>query len=97
MGIDQIIISYKSPWQNPFIERLIGSIRRECTDHSIILNEQHLRNIMNDYKEYYNKMRPHLSLNRNSPMPRCIKSIEEGDVVSTPVLGGLHHLYSRAA
>jgi transposase InsO family protein len=97
MDIKQVIISYKSPWQNPFVERIIGSIRRECLDHMIVLNEGHLRRILKEYSEYYNEIRPHLSLYRNSPIPRSVKSIEEGDVAATQILGGLHHSYSRAA
>jgi hypothetical protein len=63
----------------------------------IILNERHLRIILKEYSEYYNMIRPHLSLYRNSPIPRSVKSVEEGDVVATPILCGLHHSYSRAA
>ena len=97
MGIEEVLISYKSPWQNPYCERIVGTLRRECLDHMIILNERHLRIILKEYSEYYNRIRPHLSLYRNSPIPRSVKSVEEGDVVATPILGGLHHSYSRAA
>ena len=97
MGINEIKISYRSPWQNPYCERIVGTLRRECLDHMIVLNERHLRSILKEYSEYYNRIRPHLSLYRNSPIPRKTESIEDGDVVSTPVLGGLHHSYSRAA
>lgn len=97
MNIEEVKISFKSPWQSPYCERIIGSIRRECLDHMIIVNEKHLRSILKEYSEYYNEIRPHLSLNRNSPIPRTVKTIDDGDVVATPVLGGLHHCYSRAA
>ena len=97
MGIEEVKISYRSPWQNPYIERIIGSFRRECLDHIIILTEKHLRGVLKEYTEYYNEIRPHLSLHRNSPIPRKIESIEDGDVKTTPILGGLHHSYSRAA
>jgi transposase InsO family protein len=67
---------------------MIGTLRRECLDHMIILNEKHLRNVMKEYQEYYNRIRPHLSLNRNSPIPRKTESIEDGDIISIPVLYG---------
>jgi len=82
---------------NPYCERIVGTFRRECLDHMIILNEKHLRSVLKEYSEYYNRIRPHLSLNRNSPIPRIIEKIENGDVTSTEILGGLHHSYSRAA
>jgi transposase InsO family protein len=98
MDIKEVLISYKSPWQNPFVERITGSIRRECLDHIIVIIEKHLRSVLKEYKQYYNSMRPHLSLNRNSSIPRKAESLEEvGDVKSTPILDGLHHFYSRAA
>jgi predicted Mrr-cat superfamily restriction endonuclease len=78
------------------VERIVGTFRRECLDHMIIVNEKHLRSILKEYSEYYNEIRPHLSLNRNSPIPRTVKTINDGDVIAKPVLGGLHHCYSRA-
>ena len=97
MGIKQVLIAYLSPWQNPYVERLIGSTRRECLDHVIILNEAHLHRILTSYFEYYHKSRPHMSLERNSPIPRKIERREQGHVVSIPKVGGLHHRYRRAA
>ncbi len=97
MGIEQVVTAYRSPWQNPFVERIIGSIRRECLDHVIVLNENHLRRILAEYFEYYHESRTHLSLDRNAPVPRAVQSPEQGDVVAIPVLGGLHHRYTRAA
>ena len=80
----------------PFAERVIGSIRRECTDHIIPLGERHLVSVLRRYATYYNKSRTHLALDRNSPSPR---QVEDGprDVVAIPHLGGLHHRYARAA
>ena len=82
-----------SPWQNAYVERLIGPIRRECLDHIIILNAEHLRRVMKNYAEYYNSSRTHLSLDKNSPLPRPIQS--GGLIKSLSVLGGLHHRYSK--
>ncbi len=96
LGITQVISARKSPWQNPFAERLIGSIRRECTDHIIPLGERHLARVLQRYATYYNESRTHLALNRNSPLPRSVEK-GNGDVVAIPHLGGLHHRYARAA
>ncbi len=92
-----MVTAPQSPWQNPYAERVIGSIRRECLDHLIILSERHLRNILKEYIRYYNESRPHLSLERNAPIPRGIESPSRGPVVAIPQVGGLHHLYTRAA
>ncbi len=97
MGIDEVLIAPRSPWQNPYVERLIGSIRRECLDHVIVLNERHLRRIMVEYFEYYHDARAHLSLDRNSPIPRPVDPPDNGQVVTRAYLGGLHHCYTRAA
>jgi putative transposase len=97
MGIEEVVIAYRSPWQNPFVERLIGSIRRECLDHMIVINEDHLIRILTSYFEYYHRSRTHLSLDRNAPIPREIEPPDQGEVISTPEVGGLHHRYTRAA
>ena len=97
MGIREVITGRKSPWQNPFAERAIGSVRRDCLDHVIVLNETHLRRILKMYVAYYNEARPHLSLNRNSPFPRKIDPPSNGRVIALPYLGGPHHAYKRAA
>ncbi|MHC4519483.1 MAG: integrase core domain-containing protein [Planctomycetota bacterium] len=97
LGIEEVLIAPHSPWQNPFAERLIGSIRRECLDHVIVFNEAHLLRVLSDYLEYYHESRAHQSLKGNSPVPREIQPPERGQIVSTPVLGGLHHRYRRAA
>jgi len=97
MGIEQVVIAFRSPWQSPYVERIIGSIRRECVDHVIVLNERHLRRILTDYFHYYHHVRPHLSLEQNSPVERQVEPPEQGEVVAIPQVGGLHHRYRRAA
>jgi transposase InsO family protein len=96
LGIAEVISAKKSPWQNPFAERVIGSIRRECTDHIIALGERHLVRVLQSYVTYYNESRPHLSLDRNSPLPRAVDN-GTGEIVAVPHLGGLHHRYARVA
>jgi transposase InsO family protein len=86
-------IAYRSPWQNGHTERLIGSVRRECTDHLIAFNADHLRRILVRYATYYNEMRTHVSLRKDAPHTRLIERI--GEVVAHPMLGGLHHRYAR--
>jgi len=97
MGIEEIVTAAQSPWQNPYAERLIGSIRRECLDHLIVLNEMQLRRILREYFAYYNEVRPHQSLEKNSPLRREIELPNKGRVISIPQVGGLHHRYRRAA
>src|SRR5467141_1465537 len=93
MGIRAKPIAPGSPWQNGFAERLIGSIRRECVDHLVVLGEAHLRRILTKYATYYNELRTHRSLNKDAPIRRAIQHV--GCIVSAPVLGGLHHHYCR--
>jgi len=93
MGIRDKPIAPGSPWQNGFAERLIGSIRRECADHMIVFGEAHLRRILTKYAAYYNELRTHRSLNKDAPIHRAIQYA--GSIVSTPILGGLHHHYVR--
>jgi transposase InsO family protein len=95
LGIDPLLMAYKSPWQNGYVERLIGSMRRECLDHVIILNESHLRGILQQYVRYYNTQRTHLRIGKDSPEPRAIQA--EGEIETTPFVGGLHHYYFRRA
>jgi len=97
MQIEELITAPHSPWQNPYAERLIGSIRRECLDHVIILSEEHLRRILKEYFRYYHNSRPHQGLDQNSPIPRTVKSGKKGPVISIPEVGGLRHRYQRAA
>ncbi len=97
MGIEEVVIAPQSPWQNPYAERMIGTLRRELFDRVIVLNEAHLRRLMTLYLEYYHTVRPHLSLERNAPIPRPIQEPGKGKVVSTPHVGGLYQGYRRAA
>ena len=90
-------IAPRSPWQNPYVERLIGSLRRECLDHVIVLNERHLKRLLEAYFSYYHAARTHLALDKQSPQLRPIESPERGKVVAFPHIGGLHHEYRRAA
>ena len=89
MGIEEVPTAPRSPWQNPYCERIIGSIRRECPDHVIVLSERHLYRILADYLAYYHDSRPHLSLDRNSPTPRKVESPSQGEVISIPQVGVL--------
>jgi transposase InsO family protein len=93
MGIRDRPITFRSPWQNAYVERLIGSIRRECVDHMIVFGEAHLRRIVGAYAAYYNESRTHRSLNKDAPFHRPIQRL--GAITSQPVLGGLHHRYCR--
>ena len=93
MGIRDKPTAPASPWQNGFAERLIGSIRRECVDHIIVLGEAHLRRILKSYADYYNGVRTHRSLNKDAPVSRQIQ--RTGSIKSHAILGGLHHHYVR--
>jgi transposase InsO family protein len=97
LGIEEVISAPRSPWQNPYVERIIGSIRRECLNHVIIFNERHLRKVLKSYAKYYHEARTHLSLDKQSPVPRSIETPDQGKVVAIPHVGGLHHEYRRAA
>jgi transposase InsO family protein len=92
MGIRDRPTSFRSPWQNGYVERLIGSIRRECTDHLLVFNAEHLRRILTIYSTYYNEARVHISLGKDAPYTRPIERF--GDIAH-PILGGLHHRYAR--
>ena len=93
LGIRDHPISPRSPWQNGYAERLIGSIRRECLDHVVVFGERHLRHVLSCYIDYYNVARTHLSLDKDTPVARAVQSI--GHIKVRPVLGGLHHRYAR--
>ena len=95
MGIEEVCTASRSPWQNPYVERLIGSIRRECLDHLVILNTTHLHRILRSYLIYYNKSRTHLSLNKDAPEGRGKESPDIGRIHAIPMVGGLHHRYTR--
>ena len=91
MGIKQKLISPRSPWQNPYVERLIGSIQRECLDRVIVLHEHQLRQILEQFFAYYHEVRPHRSLEHDSPIPRPVQSPDSGKVIEIPLVGSLHH------
>jgi len=97
MAITEIVSSPASPWQNPFVERLIGSIRRECLDHLIILNAAHLRRLLTAYLRYYHRSRTHLGLKKDAPDHRPPSDALAARVVALPEVGGLHHRYERRA
>jgi transposase InsO family protein len=97
MKIEEVLSAPRSPWQRAYIERLIGSIRRECLDHMIVCNETSLRRILTECFSYYHATRPHLSLEKDSPEPRKVHPPELGRVISIPHVGGLHHRYERRA
>jgi putative transposase len=97
MNIQEVVTAPHSPWQNGFVERLIGSIRRECLDHVIVLNESSLRKILGSYIRYYKQSRTHLSLGKDAPEPRTVYLPALGKVVKLPEVGGLHHQYERRA
>ncbi len=97
MGIEQVLTAPRSPWQNPYCERVIGTLRRECIDHVIVLGEQHLRRILRRYLEYYHSSWTHLALDKDTPKLRKRESTDEGKVIALPMVGGLHHRYTRVA
>ena len=97
MGIHEVKTAPRSPWQNPYEERLIGTLRRECLDHVVVLNETHLHRLLREYLIYYHGARTHLSLAKDAPESRRVERLDEGQIVETPMAGGLHHRYSRRA
>src|SRR5262249_897361 len=97
LGIEEVVTAPRSPWQNPYVERLIGSIRRECLDHVIVWNERSLRRILRSYLDYYEKSRTHLALAKDTPEPRAVDRPENGRIGGIPQASGLHHRYERRA
>src|SRR5215813_5475218 len=97
MGTEAVVTAARSPWQNPFVERLIGSIRRECLDHVIVWNESSLQRVLQNYFEYYERSRTHLALNKDAPVSRPVEEPANGRVVEVAQVGGLHHRYQRCA
>jgi len=93
LGIRDHPTSPRSPWQNGYAERLIGSIRRECLDHVVLFGERHLHHVLSCYMEYNNAARTHLSLGKDTPTGRMVQSV--GRIKCRSVLGGLHHQYAR--
>jgi transposase InsO family protein len=97
MAINEVLTAPRSPWQSPYVERLMGSIRRECLDHVIVVDAGSLRRQVAFYLEYYHGFRSHLSLGKDSPDGRAIQPPELGRIVAVPMVGGLHHRYERRA
>jgi putative transposase len=97
MGILEVLTAPRSPWQNAYVERFIGTVRRECPDHLIIFNESSLKRILTSYFEYYEHSRTHLSLEKDPPTSRAVQSSDSGSVVELPQVGGVHHRYERRA
>ena len=97
LDIQQVLIAPRSPWQNPYIERVIGSVRRECLDHVVVFNANHLRRVLKSYLRYYRVSRTHLALGKDAPDARTVEPPNLGRVVAFPEVGGLHHRYTRRA
>jgi putative transposase len=97
MQIQEVVTAPRSPWQNAYVERVIGSIRRECLDHVIVLNAAGLQGILTEYVRYYMRSRTHLGLDKDSPTSRSVMPPADGRIVSIPEVNGLHHRYVRAA
>ena len=97
LDIRETVTAPRSPWQNAYAERVIGSIRRECLDHIVVIGERHLRGILSNYVDYYNETRTHLALAKDAPEPRRAQGPSQGRVVEVPRVGGLHHEYLRRA
>jgi transposase InsO family protein len=93
MGIRDRPITPRSPWQNGYVERVIGSIRRECLDHVVVFNAAHLRRVLKTYTEYYNTARTHLGIAKDAPIHRPVEA--SGWITSRSFIGGLHHQYAR--
>jgi putative transposase len=97
MGIEEVLIAPRSPWQHPSVERVIGSIRRDMLAHVVVLHERHLKRLLAEYVSYYHQFRTHLSLDMDCPQPRAVEPPEAGEVIARPEIGGLHHHYERRA
>ena len=97
LGVEEVVNAPRAPWQNPFVERVIGSLRRECLDHVIIWNERSLRRHLRQYLVYYHEWRTHLSLDKDAPVPPAAQPPTCASIVQIPHLGGLHHHYERRA
>ena len=97
MEIDEVLTAARSPWQNPYVERLIGSMRRECIDHVLVLNERSLQRVLRSYIDYYQHWRTHLALGKDPPVRRAVEPAALGEVIARPHVGGLHHSYHRHA
>lgn len=96
-GIEEVLIAPRSPWQSPCVEQLIGTVRHDCLNHTIVLGQAHLRRILTRYFRYYLKCRTHLSLAKDAPEPRAVQAPNLGPVIEYPEVGGMHHRYERTA
>jgi putative transposase len=97
MDIHEVLTAPRSPWQNAYVERFIGSVRRECLDHVMVFSATGLRRLMHVYCDYYERSRTHLSLGKDAPIPRPVATPGGGRVIAMPEVGGLHHRYERRA
>jgi transposase InsO family protein len=97
MGIAEVVTASRSPWQSPYVERMIGSIRRECLNNVVVLSESHLRRVLRDYLSHYHQWRCHRSLNMDCPEPRPVQAPEEGEVVEIIEADGFYRHYERRA
>lgn len=95
LNIEELLTAPRSPWQNPYVERLIGSVRRDCLNHFVILHARHLKQTLTSYFAYYHGSRTHLGLDKQCPFPRQVSNA--GKIIEIPQLGGLHHRYQRVA
>ena len=95
LGINEVVTAPRSPWQNAYVQRLIGSIRRDCLDHVMVLNQRHLRRLLRSYFAYYHRSRTHLALAKDAPEQRAV--LHNGEIIAIPQVGGLHHRYERRA
>lgn len=97
MGIQEVLSTPRSPWQRAYVERVIGTIRRECLDHVIVFDEASLYRHVKSFMAYYHESRTHLSLDKDAPEPRPVQTADHGRIVAIPQVGGLHHRYERRA
>jgi transposase InsO family protein len=97
LGLQEVLTAARSPWQNAYAERFIGSLRRECLDRVVVLSERHLRRVVCSYVTYYNRFRTHLALGKDPPEPRRVQGPVAGKIIALPEVGGLHHRYERRA
>lgn len=97
MGVEQLPVALRAPWQSSFAERFVGTIRRELLDHVLVLGERRQRRLVREYVGFYNDERPHMALDGDAPAGRAIEGPEQGYIGALPRVGGLHHRYSRAA
>jgi transposase InsO family protein len=97
LGLQEVVTAPRSPWQNAYVERVIGSIRRDCLDHVVVVSDRQLRRVLKEYVSYYNQVRTHLSLHKDAPVPRPEKPPDLGRISKIRRVGGLHHEYTRLA